>query len=139
MKNHRVWVSSEEPVSKFYTYHQNNSGGSFVVNEKSSLYVIVEAYSAEDADFRAEACAGLYFDGDGDCSCCGNRWYEGSLGVDTPSIHETPVNDYRPYTDWNNTSYPDVYIYYLDGTVEGVYFVETDDGKPITKNNNPRE
>jgi hypothetical protein len=79
---------------RFYTFSQNNSGGSFT---GPAAYVIVEALSPDDANNRAES-AGLYFDGcdDGrDCSCCGDRWYRqfrADNGDDKPSIYGTPVD-----------------------------------------------
>jgi len=54
----------------FYVYRQNNSGGSF---RPPAVDVIVEAPSAAEADTIAEG-VGIYFDGAGDCPCCGNRW-----------------------------------------------------------------
>lgn len=54
----------------FYVYRQNNSGGSF---RTPAISVIVEADNATEADTIAET-VGIYFDGAGDCSCCGNRW-----------------------------------------------------------------
>lgn len=59
----------------FYRYHQNNSGGRFSHNEQAGIgyEVAIEADTAEDANCRAES-IGLYFDGSGDCECCGSRW-----------------------------------------------------------------
>lgn len=54
----------------FYVYRQNNSGGSF---RPPAVDVIVEAPSAAEADTIAEG-LGIYFDGAGDCPCCGVRW-----------------------------------------------------------------
>lgn len=61
--------------TKFYRYRQNNSGGSFTVDLLAGIghLVYVEAVDAEHADARAHK-IGLYFDGGGDCSCCGDRW-----------------------------------------------------------------
>ena len=59
--------------TKFYTYRQNNSGGSFI----GPYAVIIEAKNTDEAYSLAESNAGVYFDGcsDGrDCSCCGDRW-----------------------------------------------------------------
>ena len=55
----------------FYFYSQNNSGGSF---RPPAINVIVEASCAAEADTIAEG-LGLYFDGIGDCPCCGDRWH----------------------------------------------------------------
>lgn len=64
---------------KFYTYHQNNSGGEDVIQDGQrpiARIMVIEAVNEEDANRRAEM-AGLYFDGvsgGGDCACCGDRW-----------------------------------------------------------------
>ena len=60
----------------FYRFRQNNSYGRFVFDKERgiSTEVWVEADSTADAMARAEV-IGLYFDGAGDCPCCGDRWY----------------------------------------------------------------
>ena len=78
-----------------YFYRQNNSGGSFDVltwtgpKERGHIQcgsysglmtnVVVFADTEDEADFFAQKYAGVYFDGAGDCSCCGNRWYGAEL------------------------------------------------------------
>lgn len=79
----------------FFQFRQNNSGGSFDIDTESGIgvNVIVEADSAEDANRRAES-IGLYFDGEGDCDCCGNRWsnlWEREKGDPEPRIYEDTV------------------------------------------------
>lgn len=54
----------------FYVFRQNNSGGYF---NGPAVNVWVEASSPEEANDVAQN-HGVYFDGEGDCSCCGNRW-----------------------------------------------------------------
>jgi hypothetical protein len=78
---------------KFYTFDQNNSGGSFVHDPVAGIgyRVIIEAASCDDAVNKAES-IGLYWDGveDGrDCSCCGDRWHKPwrDDGTDTPEIY----------------------------------------------------
>lgn len=91
---------AEIQKSKFYTYSQNNSGGSFVEDTDRGIgqYVIVEAFDAVQADQLAED-IGLYFDGSGDCECCGNRWYSANnnwytdLGNDFPQIYDEDVTN----------------------------------------------
>lgn len=76
----------------WYHYRQNNSGGSFSYSEYSgiSVNVWIEADNAILADERAQA-IGLYFDGDGDCSCCGDRWYpKASYWNDDPELEDPP-------------------------------------------------
>lgn len=82
--------------TKWYTYSQNNSGGSFKTDSERGIghYVLIEAISAADADTRAEA-IGLYFNGLGDCSCCGNRWSRHDESwmeaTDDPRIYDKPA------------------------------------------------
>lgn len=62
---------------KFYEFRQNNSGGSFEVNDTLASHVYLEAEDAEHANFLAER-KGIYFNGvayGSDCQCCGDRWY----------------------------------------------------------------
>lgn len=78
--------------TKFYEVSQNNSGGSFDVNEKVCHRLFIEAKSEEEATSIAED-LGCYWNGvsEGmDCPCCGDRWY----GVD-----EVNLNDMN--TKWN--------------------------------------
>jgi hypothetical protein len=87
--------------TKFYHFSQNNSGGSFVLDEVSGIthHVIIEACSVDDANKRAEA-IGLYFNGWGDCNCCGNRWSEQwsygdrDPGTSTPEVYGEPASFY---------------------------------------------
>jgi hypothetical protein len=70
----------------FYSFGQNNSGGSFQ-SDKNGLthWVIIEADCADEANSKAED-LGIYFNGcdnDRDCSCCGDRWYPVSKGDGT--------------------------------------------------------
>lgn len=70
-------VLEGQPVTplKWFEYSQNNSGGGFDHQPESGIgYAVwVQARNAAEADSRAKS-IGLYFDGEGDCSCCGNRW-----------------------------------------------------------------
>jgi hypothetical protein len=88
------------------------------------VYVIVEADSAEEADERAER-IGLYFDGDGDCSCCGDRWTSawGDDGTEGPTIYGEPIGDfdfdgYR----WMKAGAPEAFVHFADGTIQGYGF-----------------
>lgn len=65
--------------TKFFTFNQNNSGGSFDYDKDRGIthYVIVEGVDKTHAVARAEE-IGLYWDGCSsgrDCDCCGDRWY----------------------------------------------------------------
>lgn len=77
---------------KYYTFHQNNSGGSW----SGPRYVIVQATSARFANIIAQD-HGVYFDGveqGQDCDCCGDRWsqVDDSDASTGPEIYgQTPV------------------------------------------------
>lgn len=100
----------------FYNFNQNNSGGSFAVDENLCAYVIVEALNVEHAIARAEN-IGIYFNGveDGiDCECCGDRWSTPwDDGTDTPTIYGEPASEYK-----SNWTTPSVIIHYADGRKE---------------------
>jgi len=115
-------MSKKNVNMKFYSYSQNNSGGSFVHDAEAGIghYVIVEAKSALDADRRAES-IGLYFDGSGDCECCGNRWSEqwSDEGKDKPMIYDQDVSEGVYKESWMDWGLPS-YIHYADGTIKEV-------------------
>lgn len=112
----------------FFDFRQNNSGGTFVSDHLAgiSLTVIVEADNVEHANERAEV-IGLYFDGSGDCSCCGNRWYPkwtGDEGDEVPSIYGEPISAEAPrdelsfaVADIGGKAMPTAYVHYLNGSI----------------------
>jgi hypothetical protein len=84
----------------FYSYIQNNSGGSFTGPASA---VIIEATSADEANEIVQR-HGVYFDDEYkiDCSCCGPRW--------------TPVGFFREEGDETPVLYGGISIYdYLNG------------------------
>ena len=93
----------------FYTFKQNNSGGSWSFDEKNgiTIYVIIEAPNHYEANRKAEE-IGLYFDGVDkgmDCPCCGDRWYKADSldGDNKPKIYNTIIkSQFLPYfvTSW---------------------------------------
>lgn len=94
-----------ETIMKFYTFRQNNSGGSFY----GPHYVIIEAESPEAANLIAENTdeVNIYFDGCAlgiDCNCCGDRWSR---------VYESDANDklmiYNQEIDPKNPVYKDGY------------------------------
>jgi hypothetical protein len=113
----------------FYHYSQSNSGGSFDYDEEKgiSVNVIIEADNANAADNKAEM-IGLYFDGEGDCSCCGNRWYTDFEwdAKDVPCVYDTPVEEFDPRgkgnwgMKWIEGGY-ETFVHYADGTIKGYH------------------
>jgi hypothetical protein len=110
--------AEKSKTPKFFLFRQNNSGGSFAVNEAVAHSVIIEAYSVKDANARAED-VGIYFNGcdtGADCSCCGDRWYEAQDhdGTDTPLIYGEPPETHREM--FAKEGQPLCHVYRLDGS-----------------------
>lgn len=106
---------------KFFEFKQNNSGGTFDIDDNAGIgpCVWIEAIDVDDAARRAET-IGIYFDGveDGrDCDCCGDRWYR-------------PYGDglYKPNVSQKYDFYwsPVVYIHRFDGSIERLTKSEKD-------------
>lgn len=100
----------------FYTFDQNNSGGTFYGDE----YVIVEAASAEEANNLAKE-YDIYFNGveeDRDCECCGDRWdrVNDHDGTFEPLIYGQPVQ--TALDNKSNYFGKTAVVYYLNGQVE---------------------
>ena len=99
----------------FFMWNQNNSGGNFVVNDNLTWRVVIEADTYEQAELKALE-LGVYYDGvdEGlDCSCCGDRWYQGQC-VDIKS--QTITEYLQEYADEYGWESPSVIIHYADGT-----------------------
>ncbi|MYR43102.1 hypothetical protein [Streptomyces sp. SID5910] len=110
----------------FFEFNQNNSGGGFDFDAERGIthHVIVEADDAAHANYRAER-IGLYFDGDGDCACCGYRWSEqwaADKGDEVPSIYGEAVQDYDFRYRWMGADRPEAYVHFADGRVQGYGF-----------------
>ena len=104
---------------KYFHFSQNNSGGSFHVDDDVAHHVIIQAHTAEEANTRALD-VGIYFDGcdDGrDCECCGDRWYRVygyEKGDDKPMIY---AEDPAEYDDcFTREGEPVCHVYHLDGS-----------------------
>lgn len=80
----------------FYELNQNNSGGSFVVNDKLCHRLFIEADSENEALDKAEE-LGCYWNGVAkglDCPCCGDRWSTYVYEID---IEKYSTNGYPAY------------------------------------------
>lgn len=104
----------------FYTFNQNNSGGSFTHNETNGIgyVVVIEADALDQAIYKAES-IGIYFNGvdaGRDCECCGDRWdapWEDS-GTEVPMSYREPlILNTENSGRWGIWSY----VHYKDGTV----------------------
>ena len=118
----------------FYQYSQNNSGGSFDFDREKGIthHVVIEAENASLADRRAES-IGLYFDGEGDCPCCGSRWSEAGCneGTEEPSVYDIPLGVVFKSTwgGWMKEGYETV-VHFADGTMKWYYVDNTENINP---------
>ena len=107
----------------FYHFNQNSSGGSFHFNENQGIthHVIIEADNESDANTIAEE-IGIYFDGRGDCECCGNRWHEvyKNDGEEFPSVYGNLVQEVADSRHFYRRMEPgkEVCVHYKDGHKE---------------------
>ena len=108
---------------KWFTFDQNNSGGSFHVDDNVGEYVIVQAENADQSNRLAEK-VGLYFDGVGDCDCCGNRWHEVyGDGTEKPEVYSEEIPHSREKSVYNfsgKSGYPNnaTVILYPFGSIQ---------------------
>jgi hypothetical protein len=115
---------------KFYEFSQNNTGGSFDVDEHVCHRLFIEA---DDVTMATDIAInlGVYFNGvarDMDCPCCGDRWYEQWVdGISFPyKYSDTQIFDdvesYAQYLadDWGWTS-PDARIFYKNGLMKEIF------------------
>jgi len=109
-------------MKKFFRYDQNNSGGDFIVDDKVTIDVWIEAHNSDEANTVAEK-LGIYFDGvatGADCGCCGDRWDRASK-----------EGEYSPKVDtwahrWVEKGEPHTRIYYADGRVDEIIMKGSD-------------
>lgn len=107
----------DQKTSKFFDFRQNNSGGSFNLDPKNgiSVIVIIEAPSDTIANCIAET-KGIQFDSG--CPCCGDRWTRAwDDGEDVPSYYGEPVLGTKMKHQREDPNVPEGYIHYLDGRI----------------------
>lgn len=108
-------AKKEQQMLLWYTFRQNNSGGYF---QEPAHFVLVQAHNPSEAVSLAER-HGLYFDGSGDCSCCGDRWSEPwEDGTPTPKVYDMSLVEYE-YGKWSfsyaNREIPRYLVVFNDG------------------------
>lgn len=94
---------------KWFQFHQNNSGGEYVIDEIGIGHEVwVEAADHNAANEKASS-LGLF--GLPYCDCCGERFYSALEwdGEDAPKIEET--------TEWHRSRYGNdiTFLHYADG------------------------
>lgn len=108
----------------WFEFNQNNTGGSFEVNEMVCHRVYIEAKDADEAN-KIAIDMGIYFDGCStgmDCFCCGDRWYPARgdgdsfpYKYDKDEIFKTPKEYMQAMADKYGWTSPDARIYYEGG------------------------
>ena len=116
----------------FYMLDQNNSGGSFVVNDRLTHRLFIEADSEQDAIAFAESLV-CYWNGveNGyDCECCGDRWYQYAREYNSEKMVKDweceevgTVEGYAQYLadNYGHDCSPDARIFYKNGTVKEIF------------------
>ena len=107
------------PTPKFFTFHQNNSGGRFDEGDGVAPHVIIEAMSAKEANEKAKS-LGIYFDGvdEGiDCPCCGDRWdsVDDRDGTPEPRVYGRHVSEIERL-QWGKEY--EIVVHRMNGLVE---------------------
>jgi hypothetical protein len=78
---------------KWFTFRQNNSGGSFAVDDQVAEVVCIQARNASEAIRKAEEVCGP--SGEDWCGCCGERWsywISDEDGTDGPTLYGEPIH-----------------------------------------------
>lgn len=106
---------------KWYSFRQNNSGGSW---QEPAIQVFIQAPSARVANALALD-HGIYFNGvdsGSDCSCCGDRWStadESYDAMDEPLVYGETIAEWLKdsmYSHWaEEAKVPQVVQFYLNG------------------------
>lgn len=124
-----VVVDNKEPEELgWYEFDQNNSGGSFDVDDDVTHRIYIQAFSYKEAEDKALD-LGVYFNGvqsGRDCDCCGDRWHGGdklNFPIDWGKYKKfTTIEEYVQYmVDEYPWCSPDAYIYYANGSKAAVY------------------
>ena len=116
---HKLAEKTAERKARYFHFSQNNSGGSFIIDDDVAQHVIVQAYSAKDANQIAEN-IGIYFNGcdtGADCDCCGDRWSEQWMneeGDETPLIYNETPEIFEDF--FTPQGQPICYVYHLNGS-----------------------
>ena len=117
-----------------YRFRQNNSGGSWDLNEWTTITMVIEAETGEAANRIAEQETSIYYNGCSkgmDCSCCGDRWdetYTGRSGEEFDKIDDFEKflkHDIKYNKEWINEDYHDkitvVIVFFRDGLTNKYY------------------
>ena len=123
--------------TKFYLFHQNNSGGYYISNDVVAEFLLVEAASMKAAHKRA---AEIVEGHNTYCNCCGERWPIGldfdeerlqciyvNTEFDTVELAVAYIRDNYGVNTWK--SLVSLVCHYFDGVIEKITNVNA--AKPI--------
>ena len=80
-------TNKKDKDMSWYSFRQNNSGGSFFIDEMVDIYVVVEETTMKKAIKRARSITKNHR---AYCECCGDRW---DFSEDRIEVHnERPTN-----------------------------------------------
>lgn len=105
----------------FFTFSQNNSGGSFDLDKGKGVthWVIIESDTAAEANDKMLDLVGDFEGGQGGyCPCCGERWHEvgDNDKSDEPMIYSSPALKEGAAGVWMDKGF-NVAIHYKDGRI----------------------
>lgn len=101
---------------KWFCFHQNNSGGYFIVDDNVAHLVFIQGENAEDAIARSASI--LEESGEDWCECCGERWYSYLSiedGKDVPQYAGIPLSEMAA-----SLFIEEARLHYIDDKVERV-------------------
>ena len=109
----------------WYEFTQNNSGGSFVVDDKVCHRIYIEADNFGKAVSIAES-LGCYWNGVEkgiDCPCCGDRWSKwNNHPISFEKNNSKSIEEYaQKMSNKYGWTYPDARIYYKNGDVKEIF------------------
>jgi hypothetical protein len=128
---------------KLFEYDQNNSGGTFIENDKLCHKVVIEAYDANEANEIAQT-LGIYFNGcddETDCPCCGDRWYQAyadsylkfPMKWDQDQVFKDEKEYLQHCADQWGWTVPDVRVYYKKKKTLEIFSKKQDEPLSITQ------
>lgn len=99
---------------KWFCFDQNNSGGSFVIDDNVAHTVFVQARNADEAVQKAEK----FCDNSDSCPCCGDRW---SFWVDDSDGHDEPQRYGEKLSEMKAGMFrSEIRLHHFDGSVERI-------------------
>ena len=108
-------------MSSFYEFKQNNSGGSFDINEDVSITIVIETMSFQDAVDKFFI---LTENQSASCPCCSKRWQideedEHIIILKENQTLQEYLHEQLSFSLYNHYPHKAI-IHYLDGSKEKI-------------------